>query len=341
MATTRTNKFWYLASHDNCAWGNSHIRKFHQTEVITKSRNSPATTYFVKKWTKYNAHVFRQVLCGTSEWFKQIKIMEMRLIAAFVTSMQDQTNSTLADIPIFLPYTNPNSALRLLKVQLMQDAVLCMLCADDVKLQLVLSQIESTLASKIDLLQGALHIKQRCFPLSFQPNMHIQAFCCFNKTSRLCVTSLSPQVDVAESLSNISRPFSKDDALVFLSDFFKANFEMIKSIDGQFAPAPSTSETEYELEGMDTASSSNPADDCSELFWVKKNCKVYLLGVASYIITVLFNSDTPTHPMRSITTTLLESITSLSNFWYPQICKVIAINFRPNITLVESLSSHL
>lgn len=268
-----------------------------------------------------------KIVCGTSEWFKLIKIPEMRLILSFISAFYDHTQSSLADIPIFLPYTNPASAIRLLRIQLMQDAMLCMLCENDVKLQTVINQVDQVLASRIDLIQSVLHIKDRCFPIQSQVNAHVQAFCCYSKSSRLSLLSFSPHASVTSdpSVASAPRALDKETMRTFLCDFIKTNFEMIKMIDCQ---PSSLSQSQNNQSGA--TSSHNPAaadeaqsdpdltqgfdHDQSELYWVKKNCKVFLLGVKSYIMIVLFDSETPTYPMRSIATTLLESITTKSDF---------------------------
>ena len=270
-----------------------------------------------------------KVVCGTSEWFKLIKIPEMRLIASFVTAFHDHTLSSLADIPIYLPYSNPASPIRLLRAQLLQDAMLCMLCENDVKIQTVVNQIDQVLASKIDLIQSALHIKDRSFPIQCQVNAHVQAFCCYSKATRLSILSFSPHANVASdpAVATASRTLDKETMRTFLCDFIKTNFEMIKMIDCQPQQKAATSNQDKQT-GATANDNSVPQsqnqddldpqagfeDDLSELYWVKKNCKVFLLGVTNYIMIVLFDSETPTYPMRSISTTLLESITSKADF---------------------------
>ncbi|XP_063711162.1 protein fuzzy homolog [Symsagittifera roscoffensis] len=270
-----------------------------------------------------------KIVCGTSEWFKLIKIPEMRLIVSFVTSIYENTLSSISDIPVYLPYTNPAAPIRLLRVQLMQDAMLCMLCENDVKIQTVINQIEQILATKIDLIQGALHIKDRCFPIQSQANAHVQAFCCYSRTTRLSVLSFNPHTNIASDSSvaaGASRTMDKDTMRTYLCDFIKTNFEMIRMIDcqpsatsltdnnTQGANASGETPTSEEQMAKEVDSSEGPENDMSELYWVKKGCKVFLLGVTNYIMIVLFNSETPTYPMRSISTTLLESITSASDF---------------------------
>ena len=253
-----------------------------------------------------------KLLCGTSEWFKQIKVNEMRLILTFIAAIHEHTSSSITDIPIYLPYTNPNSPVRLLKVQLLSEVMLCMICANDVKIQTVLNQMDSVLATRIDLFQSVLHLKDRAMPLQSQANAHVQGFCCFSKTSRLCILSYQPHV----SPPNEPKPLDKDTIRTYLCDFIKTNFEMIKHIDcqGSSVVNAESSSTQPSQDPHTSEDSTDFVDDSSELYWVKKNCKVYLLGVANYIMIALFSADTPTYPMRSITTSLLDSITSCSEF---------------------------
>ena len=256
-----------------------------------------------------------KLLCGTSKWFKDIKVAEMRLILTFIAAIHEHTSSSITDIPIYLPYTQPNTPVRLLKVQLLSEVMLCMLCEDDVKIQTILNQMDSILATRIDLFQNVLHLKDRAMPLQSQTNAHVQGFCCFSKSSRLCILSYQPHVNPP----NEPRPLDKDTIRTYLCDFIKTNFEMIKHIDAQGMTVQADSSSSTQSAAVSKAphtsgDSTDFVDDSSELYWVKKNCKVYLLGVANYIMIALFSADSPTYPMRSITTSLLDSITSCSDF---------------------------